>query len=201
MLETFQSNNSRDFRQRYQNSWGYFKTESGNRVLVIMKEISDSSAMFEDQRGAKYHAKADQGVEFEFIPVRKRLFIHEGDLYYVSRVPARMWSRGVNSENTSIVNLAAGSWGNKLSFETILSAFASDHAPVEESLGNSSFVLSDMFGVSHGTLYVYNHAIGSWDKEKQTVSVTDPMFEQEVKDLLTKYSLPYRMVKTDGDNT
>jgi len=193
MLETFQSRNSRDFRQRYQNSWGFFKTESGERLLVVMRDIGDHTASFEDARGARYKARADTDVEFEFIPVNKRLFIHDDNLMYVGRVPARMFSRGVNEQNTQIVALPQMR-EEALTFQNILSAFASEHAPVEQSHTRQAFTLSDTFGVTSGILYVYQHQIGTWDSVQKQVKVTDKMFVQEIKDLLAQYSLPYQMV-------
>src|SRR5690348_12047969 len=101
MLETFQSATSRDFRQRYTGSYGFYTIPlSKKRILVYLSEVGEDTAHFLDENSAKYTAKADQAVEFEFIPVKKKLFSYNDQLYLAQRRPARMWSRGVNPQNT-----------------------------------------------------------------------------------------------------
>lgn len=157
--------------------------ESGRRVLVKMNTVDDKAVLFSDEDGIGYHANADEGVEFEFIPVTKRLFVHKDTLCLVQRQPARMWARGINSQNTN-VQYVSSRYNPNLSFPIIKAAFLEDH---DLQLGKKAYVLSDAFGVDDGILYVYNSKIGTMNAE--AIRLDSTLFKQEVLDLLRQHRI------------
>ena len=185
MLESFQSRNAKDFRQRYNASWGYYTIEgSKKRILVQMIAVGEERADFIDEGGVAYHAWADQGVEFEFIPVQKKLFVHNDKLLFVRRNPSRMWSRGVNTQNTLISEVKYGS-RVYLSFEVIRAAF--EAPPAEINREKPAYILSDAFGVQDNVLYVYNEKLGKI--KGSTIKLDNNLFRQEILDLVFKHNL------------
>ena len=197
MLETFTEAGSRDFRQRYSGSFGYYTVpESRKRILVQMETINETIAGFRDARGAVYEARSDTGVEFEFIPVTKTLIIQNGALCYIRRRPARQWARGVNTANTQLT--AVGGGGDmRLTFDAIIAAFASD--PPDYALDVlrlerkevNAILLSPMFGVEGSVLYLYDMVIGSFMADRREIIVEELMFKQEVEDLVARLGLRY----------
>lgn len=200
MLETFLSANSRDFRQRYAGSYGYYTVpESKKRVLVWMREIGEDRVEFMDQDQTRYVAHADTGVEFEFLPIEKRLFCVDDMLCLAQRKPARQFARGVNTQNTQFKNLAT--WGEvRMTFDTVKAACLPVTVDVSQSMKEleehkrSTVVLSNLFGVYGTNFFLYDGLIGEVDTAKKQIKVAEPMFRQEVLDLVERLSLPYMVV-------
>jgi hypothetical protein len=197
MLETFTEAGSRDFRQRYSGSFGYYTVpESRKRILVQMETINETIAGFRDARNALYEARSDTGVEFEFIPVTKTLIIQNGVLAYIRRRPARQWARGVNTANTQLTAVLTGV-EMRLTFDAIIAAFASD--PPDYSLNVTALerkevnaiLLSPRFGVEGSVLYLYDMVIGSFMADRREIIVEELMFKQEVEDLVAQLGLRY----------
>ena len=200
MLETFDSAHSRDFRQRYSGSFGYYTVpETRKRILVQMEQVDEVTAGFRDARGAMYSAKADTGVEFEFILLSKRLFIMDKCLYLVRRKPARQWSRGCHNGNTTVMRVHTGR-DTKLTFASVAAGF--DSTPIDgyasvtalERKEAEAALLSPMFGVEGSVLYLYDHAIGSFMADRKEIVVEERMFKQEVEDLVARLGLNYRVL-------
>ncbi len=193
MREGFFTHNARDFRQRYNNSWGYFTTPSNKKLLVLMNGIGDKQADFSDEDGVSFHALVDQGVEFEFIPVTKKLFVYNDTLYYIRRRPARMWARGVNNQNTmlNIVSAKEGVYTDQgLTFAHIRAAFEKESFdPLQ--IGKKAYTLSSTFGVSEDVLFVYNEKIGT--VEGENITLTTPIFRQEILDIIRKQGLTFKV--------
>lgn len=198
MKETFQSMWAGDFRQRYQGSFGFYKTDSGKQLLVLMTNVADNVAMFVDDKKAVYRAYADEGVEFEFIPVKKRLFVQDDRLMLILRRPARMWARGVNEANTTIRYVPGGT--TQLNFERVKAALVDEPPPFLEMFRNwtekkrKSLLLSDQFGMDAVTLFLYGEPIGEFKELTKELVVKTPLFQQEVKDVLARREIDWRVV-------
>lgn len=199
MLETFQSETSRDFRQRYQGSYGYYTVpETNKRLMVYMEEVGDTYTTFVDENRSVYKANVDTGVIFEFIPISKKLFTHNDGLYLVQRKPARQWTRGITSSNTSIEVVGVGN-GRALSFEFVEAAFASEPENVLQNVNalenrlRKTVALSNTFGVIGTELYVYAELIGSFIPERKEIVLDTPIFRQELLDLVQRLGIPYKV--------
>ena len=174
-LEEFTSGGARDFRQRYLEVYGFFPVDK-REVLVRVTEVNDNRMSFVDERGIQYSAYADKGVFFRFIPVTKRLFIHNDNLYLAFRKPARQYKRGITYENTTFVSMSGGN--ADVDFETVLSY---NNSRQVRSAKNCK-ILTDFLGVYEGSLFLYNQVIGTINDKTAYLSI--PIFRQEVLDAL-----------------
>lgn len=198
MLDTFTMAGAGDFRQRYRNSYGYFTVPSDNRKVLVFIQSVDDTVTFIDENRSKYYGHPDEGLEFEFIPVRKKLFMYGEDLFLAQRQPARQWARGVNQQNTRITNVSKHR-GEDLLFGIVRAAF---EAPSYDVLTNvklleervlTSITLSDMFGVVKDVLYLYDNPIGSFLTGPKEITLEESLFKQEVMDLVERNNLGYRV--------
>jgi hypothetical protein len=198
LIEEFRSYNSRDFRQRYLSSFGFFTTESGKRVLVRMESVEDQRVSFKDKDGVNYVAHADVGVVFEFIPVSKRLYMKGKDLVFIRRRPARQWSRGINQANTQVTVLGRGEVGVDFAYvdASLSPPLINIKAEVErlERKETYALALSDMFGVVGQDLYVYGENIGVWSADRREIVLDEPVFRQEILDLLARNEINYKVL-------
>lgn len=197
MLETFQSDHSRDFRQRYAGSFGYYKDDNKRKIFVLISNVGDLEVSFVDEKENVYSARADSGIEFEFIPVKKKLFVHRDELLYIRRRPARMWARGINPQNTEVSNVLVGK-DQTLNFAKVV-AYLKTCVDVKlniqklEEKNVSAVVLSDLFGTTNGSLYLYDKVVGDFRPDTREIVVTEPLFHQEIEDLVAKTEIPYRV--------
>ena len=174
-IEEFTSVASRDFRQRYQNTYGYFTTDAGKRLLVYLSTVKDHESEFCDADGITYRALADKGVFFEFIPLERRLFVHKDTLKLACRRPARQWSRGICSANSTITGVAYGSQ-HEVDFDVVTAYDSNKHGWKDAK----AFTLNNMIGVDNNTIFLYNTAIGTLQDE--VARLTTSMFVQEAID-------------------
>lgn len=201
MLETFYSNTSRDFRQRYQGSFGYYTVpESKKRVLVYLDHVDETTTTFIDEHKTVYKANADTGVEFDFIPVSKKLFVIDDALFLIQRRPARMWQRGVSGQNTHVYQITdKGPYNRGLTFKHVLAAFASPDADVLTKLKEieekkrTTVALSNTFGVANGQFFVYDETIGTFNATTKEIKLNEPLFRQEVVDLVGRLGISYKV--------
>lgn len=188
MHEEFTGLGSRDFRQRYTGSYGWYTTPGGKRVMVLMDVINDHEASFQDRQGNKYRANADTGVSFEFIPITKKLFIHDKRLLLITRTPARMWARGINTQNTAIRDVVKQS-GVGLSFERIVATMEEERYQEDGEIK----LLSNLFAIGDNVVYIYDKEIGEWSAKTQTIKLHDKLFYQEIVDLVKKLGKPWKV--------
>jgi hypothetical protein len=186
MIETFTSNGWRDFYQRYLNVFGFFPTKAGE-VLVQITEINDNRCKFSDANGTAYYAVADKGVEFKFIPISKRLFIHEGVLCVAHRVPARQYRRGICVDNTAVRRLN-GYGGIELGFD-VVNSYLQGPKTVSEQVA----AYDTMFGRQGYSLMLYDNQIGTF-LDNKTVTLTQPMFKQELSDCFRRNKIEVSIV-------
>ena len=169
-LEEFTSNGWRDFSQRYLGVFGYFKD-----LLVQVSDVTELRTNFVSKSGVTYHANADTGVVFKFVPVTKRLFYFDDQLVLAQRVPARQYKRGVHAQNTSVRGVRFGEV-YEVSFD-LLEAYTNN-----KNNNGDVHILNDMFALYMGGVYLYNQRIGTLIKDK--IQLTTPLFKQEVIDAL-----------------
>jgi len=183
MLETFPYGGRRDSRQRYSGSYGFFTTETKNKLLMYIREVNEDHVTFLNERGIEFTAYADMGTQFEFIPISKRLFQLEGQIYYIARRPARQWQRGIASGNVVLQCLTTDFGARTIGFPTVMASLESVIPPKMEELLNytdaGSLLLNKMFCIVRGKLFLYNNEVGFY---KDKTFVVQPLFKQEVAD-------------------
>lgn len=179
MIETFNSHGWRDFSQRYHDVYGYFPKENGGEVLVKVVELDSKTIKFVDDKGVTYYGVADKGVQFKFIPVIKKLFLHEDKLHLATRVPARQYKRGICEANTQVTELAYNRHVD-LTFDVIKSY---------NTVAPKHKVANSIFGFSGRYVYLYNNVIGFIENNK--ILLEQHMFKQELFDAIRDNKLTY----------
>lgn len=200
MLDSYKTDSAKDFKQRYHGSFGYYKVpETGRKVLVYIAEINAEGVTFQDKHQTVYKAMPDAGVEFEFIPVTKKLFVHKDELFLVQRRPARMWSRGISAQNTSIYKVTTG--GIKtVGFNYIEASLDEDKNTVLQNVKEmengkrNTCLLSPNFGAQQGQIFVYDDIIGTFLPDRREIRLDETLFRQEITDLVVRHQLPYKVL-------
>lgn len=208
MFEKFTSLHSRDFQQRYHNTYGFYVNRKTNStVLVKLVDVGRSVVLFNDKEGLEYRLNADAEGEigFSFIPPKAGWHNTVLGGVLVRRVPARQWSRGICSKNTSIgtplmhrydvdFDMLTKIFVDKTAFDSALAAFQ------KSSSGHNTFLaLSEQFSISHASkkLYCFDIAIGEWTKEGDTYKVkldVRELWQQEVRDAFSRRSMKVELV-------
>lgn len=192
MLDTLKSATYRDFSQRYRGTFGWLVSKDKD-VPVLIREVSDTVVTFQGLNGEEYFAYADKDVMFKFLPLKRRITLgSDGNLYAISRHPARQYRRGVCADNTHVNQLTAGGPINRIvdvsTINTIILGEAAKPAP-------GTVKLSDQFAIVGTMLYLYEYMIGT------VVSNSDIMvdkkylsFVQELRDAIRNGSFKYRIL-------
>lgn len=194
MLDTPTSDNYRDFGARYSNTYGWLLRPSRPKRFVKLLDCDEDELRFRtSETGTVYNAAVDSGVEFEFQQVEKGLYQVKDNIYYLARVPARQWKRGICRANTDVQMLTEFGFKDVEVkdydlFNAIFSAPINHLYQPEVALGRSPILLSKHFCLSPpGVVYFYNISIGVWDKTGAiTLTVGYETVSQELSDVLRR---------------
>jgi hypothetical protein len=191
MIEEYKSSSWHDFRQRYQNTYGWYQSDSGKRVLVRVEKVAESSLSFIDREDNVYTALPDKGNQFQFIPVEKGLHNTENGVVMCERKTARQFQRGLCAANTVLKNLSLnGSIAVEFSsVENIFHNGVNDYLSRFKKNPKMDVALNDTFGIVNGTIMLYNLRIGTFTDSKLLLNTN--LFAQEVQDLVQKLELPF----------
>jgi len=197
MKDTLTSNNHQDFRARYQGTYGYYvDPDTDKRLPVYVASSNQSRVTFNDIDGRELHVRADSGIEFEFIPVDRGFFQVEDQVFYLERVPARQWKRGICNENTRAYLLEDTLRNFAANYLEIISKMS----PLDCRLGWYSnkegypVALSKHFAISvANVLYFYNKEIGTVDHATNSIKLYNDMLLQEVTDLFRRNNMDVKV--------
>ena len=204
MLDTPNSRNIQDFKQRYQGVCGWLHTTEAPRVAVFVRHVSSSKVTFQDQRGNEYYANVDGGAQFEFVPTQRAWYNAEDATYLVQRVPARQWKRGICADNTSFSCLHPGdtlmpaalneTW-EQTAFK-VMSANMNVTTAVEQfrAKKRTSVAISKHFAVGECSAWFINLRIGKVDKNKIMLEESYHMIAQELLDAIKRNNLPFEVL-------
>lgn len=102
--------NTKDVQKYYGGTYVIIPEISTQHVMLL-KEASTKGIVCQDSRDNSYGLISfEDGFEYELqspLATRKAWFMHEGNAYLISRIPARMWKKGISSENTQIARLTS----------------------------------------------------------------------------------------------
>lgn len=194
MIDSLTSDNRRDFRQRYQGTFGWFLKANKIPLFVYVKTVTDSAVYFTDLSGHEWHANVDSDLKFEFIPVNHGFFNGALDVYYLERVPARQWQRGISAANTRIWSGTRGWVGVEM--KTLAEIFVNPLS-LNEALdlylkGDRACVaLSKHFALLKNQLCFYLRKIGVRDDHR--IALTSSLVRQEFMDTIRRNSLPFQV--------
>ena len=187
MLETFTSNNSSDFNQRYCGTYGWL-LKNGSRRLVYLENIYDDILYFNvGNENDSYYAKINSGTFFEFIPVNKGWFNSNNDrCYFLCRKPARQWKRGISPNNTTIYDPLYGGHID-ITYNVLSSIFNLDYTKYNYPLEFKKGALSNHFCLDkNNVLFFYEAPIGFYDAVGKQFILNNDLVAQELKDLISR---------------
>jgi hypothetical protein len=186
MIDTPTSRNLADFKQRYLGVFGWFCNNT-NKKLVYISGVNSKQVTFTDAEGAQYFAHIDAGVEFEFAPVMRGWYNTPQGVFYMCRVPARQWKRGVCLDNTFISHASNPEYGyvgevwGKAAFNIL------DSQDNYISKDTQEVAYSKHFANIRGQLFLYTKPIGTVANNK--VKLATPLFKQEFLDMCRRKEL------------
>jgi len=192
MREQYNVSGWNDFRQRYQDTFGWYERDGKPPLLVKLLSVDDSELRFQCKDGMTYHAKPDKGNFFTFIPVMKGVHYYGNCIVLVRRIPARQYKRGITTDNTAIVDIKTG-LAISPTFELLESIFGDTYNPnfekfVEKLSGDVIF--DNIFSIIDNNVHVYEALLGRYYPDTCRIELKGNIFFQEVSDVINKYSLP-----------
>jgi hypothetical protein len=202
MKEQFTSDGYKDFRQRYEGTFGYYTTETNKRLLVQVTEVNPVEMKFVDRNRGDYVALSDKGHVFEFVAPVKRLFDMRGRVALIIRKPAKQYQRGISASNTQVVLLDTGTVLAP-SFNNLSCAFTDDGFNKQKFAEyvdgkREQVVLSRMIALVRDDVFLYNAIVGTVDRQTKTFKCA-PMFKQEVSDCVRDLALDFNVEVINAD--
>ena len=195
MREEFKDEGWRDFQQRYQGTFGWYEKANKEKLLVQLIEVDSSRCKFSDKDGAVFTALSDKGNHFEFLPVKKGLYLTDNnDVISCKRVPAKQYKRGIAETNTSLTYLSSG-MGLEVCFEVLEQMFEpqqrNDSQRVNLFMNHDVLVHNNIFALTGGKVFVYDHNIGTYSFGERSITLHNNLFKQEIDDMIAALKLPF----------
>lgn len=194
MREEFKHEVYRDFSQRYANTIGWYIGENDKKLLVRVTKVGDSVMSFQDKSGFTYAANADKGNIFEFEPLERGCYNYgKDDCVVFLRKPARMWKRGICSENTDIISMT-----RRMRLPMDLKIIEDILLPTTKRAitRDNNVAFSKFFMRMSNIIYLYDRPIGK--QEGGAIVLYDNLFQQEVTDMVRNLSLGLSVVAKNG---
>lgn len=201
MIEEFTLRGASDFSQRYRHTFGWYLQDSGDKILVKVDEVRSDKLHFSDEVGIPYVAYADKGNRFEFLPVERATYNTQtyGPVA-TERIPARQYKRGICTANTQITVIHGGLSTITPDFDILTEIFASPlpDAAYIPALKNKGLAVGNLFILSGEAVRLYHSPIGSYKQQgsRLAITLTTPLFQQELSDALAKLPLEFDLSVT-----
>lgn len=186
--------NWEDIRKYFLNSYMKFPSIGDEVVYVTAvgpKSMKGNQLARDDSEAWEFTFCPDgSAVEIEFILPRKSYFEYEGRCYFLYRIPARQYSRGINKENTAIVELTHDGFGGRNIDLQLINAYASKpsfHGFKNTGEGTNYPVTPRMAVDATGILFIDRVRIGSVDYRNKIISCNKELFVSEIQAVLREY--------------
>lgn len=197
MIEVITRERSPEMAQRYQGTFGFLKTEAGKKLLVNILNVDTRYVEVQDCKGNNYTLASDTGCELEFTQVPSQWFQPDPDhIAYVTRRAERQYKRGICQGNTTIYTPHPTG--------TILNVIDTTPDRIEAlfnpGVENKAFskvnklacgLWSKFFAWAVNTVYVKDLNVGTVDHEKKEITLATSLFQQEMRDALTRSNSAY----------
>jgi hypothetical protein len=101
--------NTADIVKYFHNTYVKFK-EEGDKIFRI-KRVNPNHVLVEDCRGEEAIIDLEEGYHLDYVMPKKTVFQVGESSYFLSRIPARMWKKGMSVDNTQFQVLSStGMW-------------------------------------------------------------------------------------------
>ena len=195
MIDNLTSANHQDFRARYENTFGYL-LYNDQKFLVHLDKISSRRAHFITKDGREGNVVVDSNLKFEFIQVQRGVYTTDKDeLFFLKRVPARQWKRGIATTNTEIYVYAPNDpfnyWKQVPLSLPLLCQIFERISPLTHDLehwrkrNKKYFVPSQYFAFTSKKVFFYNQLVGDviWVNGEPNILLTERIVYQELADI------------------
>lgn len=202
MIASLTGANANDFKQRYQGVIGWLRHKELPPRAVYVHHVSSTKVTFRDEQDNEFYSNVDSGVEFEFIPTQRAWYNTKDGLYYVQRIPARMWKRGICTENTmfrmgdkrGMIPLPLGADWRQVAF-SVMSRCLSNEEAIAAFLARKTetVALNKVFAVLGESLFFFDLHVGKVVKDKNLLRLNQSfsMLEQELRDTIKRNNYPF----------
>lgn len=180
MFEKFTSGDAQNFRQRYINTFGFFRQQREKRLLVKINRI-DTQVGFVDKDGISYSLNPDSenDVGFEFLPPKAGWHNTTDGGWLIRRRASRQWQRGICENNTSITtprgmqaavgfDMLSQIYENRQTLSESLKRFNQ-----EKKYDTGFLAISEQFALCKPTkqVFCYETAIGKFEAQDQLFKI------------------------------
>lgn len=186
-----------DFNQRYTGTWGWLEESAENkRMLVKITRVDRNGVEFNTQNATGV-CEVTGGSVFEFLPVTKGLFqTSDGAIWYMNRVPARQYHRGISEKNTRVLlwGSEVDNWRNaKLSHKLLEAVFSPNYSPLKK-WHKDTFLLNEHFAILGTGFSFWNVNVGTYNPADGTIILSNKIILQEVQDCIKRNDYPFKVI-------
>jgi len=200
MLDTLTHKNLRDFGPRYTHTYGWL-LQDGAKKLVYISNVRNDRLCFSTVDHDDCHVKIDAGVMFEFIPINHGWFnAKDGKAWYMTRVPARQWKRGISDSNTRISPISDPFYSNNIDLAILSNIFHDDfkHFNYDSVVGGQQAWSKHFCRGLNDEIYFYNRQVGRFKDNE--ITLQDNLVYQELLDLIRRRGWNMKVL-VEGDNS
>jgi hypothetical protein len=181
------SANWQDCQKYFSQCYVKFK-EEGDRIFYITR-VDAQLIIAESTSGDEIGIDLAKGYTIEYVIPKKTVFQIGEAALFLSRIPARMWKKGMNKSNTQFQYLTEDQWAsapfdihsiegfvNKPSYYTAVDALND----FKNSAHLKSAALTPRISINHsGKIYLDTVLIGKLDIDKSTI-ISRKIFKPEL---------------------
>lgn len=192
MREKFTTLNGPDFRQRYNETYGFFIKDSGEKILVQVF-VGNKHLTFVNSEGFEYRINPDTPNEFEFIPVSRGWYDIGENIHFLTRRPERQWRRGICVDNTSAFYVRNGRMFrfdlDTQTLEKILQHAVDHKTSVASYEKQGHAALSKNFAIVANKVWFESIPVGTI--KKNNIMLSNDLILQELTDLIKRNNYPF----------
>jgi hypothetical protein len=203
MIEQITAGNAHEMDRRYRDTYGFFKTSSGKRILVNVRAVDTRFTIVRDFKGNDYQLNSDTGCELEFTHVPSQWFQpNPKTLVYVCRIAERQFKRGICQANTQLrspqkngkslftIDVTPERIAQLYYKDEDLNAFAKSVYEINCGLWSKYFAWAEE------TVYLRDIVIGKVDHKTKEIILDDhDLFQQEMRDALVRCNSEYKVAQ------
>ena len=188
----FNRSNCADIKKYFQDSYMKFPS-MGDEVFYVhgVTEKGLRGTCQDKGDGAEWVYSFDKGdTEIDFIFPKKSYFMYENCAYFLHRIPAKQYSRGINNSNTAILKLVCDEFISCDVDLTLLNAYTSKplFKGFDMASSGQSYAVSSRIAVcATGKIYVDKIRVGTVIKEKGLICINQEVFLPEIEGLLKEH--------------
>lgn len=163
-----------------------------NKEIFSVEKVTPEAIFCSNKNEANFIIEIDGketktvGYNLNFLLPQKTWFQYDKFAYFISRIPARMWKKGISKENTSIVALdeLGKCRGQTLSFDLIKLYMENKQYYSYRELNNCySIALNTRFALSkNGYVFLDNNCVAKYQASDNTV-VVPYIYQPEITQL------------------